>query len=174
MRGLLTSVAVPVPLYRSFDYRVHAEDAIRLRPGMRVRVTFGRRKLTGVVVRAPFEQADDGQDYRPIDAVLDETPLLDPDLLALCEWAAEYYRHPLGEVVAAALPGSLKHQGEAGFAVPQQWRLSTAGQAALEKIPERHRAQRAALEALRAGPRGGGEWSVEAGVRARLVEQGWV
>ncbi|WP_028007278.1 primosomal protein N' [Solimonas flava] len=170
----LTSVAVPVPLYRSFDYRAPAELAAQLRPGVRVRVPFGRRRVTGVVLRAPFEAGDDGQDYRPVETVLDDTPLLGADLLALCEWAADYYRHPIGEVVAAALPGSLKHEGRARLDSARQWQLSAAGREALERLPARHRAQRAALEALRAGPLGSGDWAVEAAVRARLLAQAWV
>ncbi|WP_028081237.1 primosomal protein N' [Solimonas soli] len=174
MRQLLTSVAVPVPLYRHFDYRVVAGQAAQLRPGLRVRVPFGRRQLTGVVVRAPFEAPDDGQDYRPLGAVLDEAPLLDPDLLGLCEWAAEYYRHPLGEVIAAALPGSLKHEGRAELHLPQQWQLTAAGREALAALPERHRAQRAALEALRSRALPSADWSAAAAMRARLGARGWV
>lgn len=172
MRELLISVALPVPLYRSFDYRVAEQDLARLRPGVRVRVPFGRRQLTGVIVRAPFERPDDGQDYRDLSAVLDDAPLLGAELLSLCEWAAEYYRHPLGEVVTAALPGSLKHEGRALYEPARQWQLTVAGREALERLPARNRAQRAALEALLPGP--STDWSAEAAMRARLLEQGWV
>src|SRR3546814_9834368 len=86
--------------------------------------------------------------------------LLGAELLALCEWATDYYRHPLGEVVAAALPGSLKHGAAAAFARPQRWQLTNAGRIALANLPTRNRVQRAALEALADGGRVAGEWNV--------------
>jgi hypothetical protein len=96
---LLTAVALPVPLYRSFDYRVDAAHAARLRRGARVRVPFGSRERVGIVVGAVREAAPDAGDYRALVEVLDDPPLLPAELLGLCEWAAGYYLHPLGETV---------------------------------------------------------------------------
>ncbi|HEY9546524.1 MAG TPA: hypothetical protein VIR56_10980, partial [Solimonas sp.] len=48
-----------MPLYRGFDYVLPAALAGKARPGVRVRVPFGRRKLVGVIVRAPFEGTDE-------------------------------------------------------------------------------------------------------------------
>lgn len=163
-----------MPLYRGFDYALPPEFAARARPGVRVRVPFGRRKLVGVIVRAPFERMDEAQDYRPVDGLLDDAPLLGAELLSLCEWAADYYRHPLGEVVAAALPGSLKHGAAAAFAKSQRWQLTDAGRTALTSLPARNRVQRAALEALHAGGRVAGEWNVAPAIRKRLLDEGWV
>ncbi len=39
---------------------------------------------------------------------LDPQPILDAATLALLGWAAEYYHHPVGEVLAAALPKALR------------------------------------------------------------------
>ncbi len=41
-------------------------------------------------------------------SILDEQPLLSEELLTLLRWAAQYYHHPIGEVMAAALPGALR------------------------------------------------------------------
>ena len=41
---------------------------------------------------------------RPIEAVLDEEPLLSEQLLTLAEWMAQYYLAPLGEVLRGMLP----------------------------------------------------------------------
>ncbi|NKF21104.1 primosomal protein N' [Solimonas marina] len=174
MPEFLVTVAVPVPLYRGFDYLLPAALTDGARPGVRVRVPFGRRHLCGVIVRAPFERSDPVQDYRPLDAIIDDEPLLGTELLTLCEWAAEYYRHPLGEVVAAALPGGLKHGDAAERRRREQWMLTAAGHDALAALPSRHRAQRSALEALAAGPRDSGEWNIPAAVRSRLLERGWI
>ncbi|MDB5986564.1 MAG: primosomal protein, partial [Nevskia sp.] len=101
---LLASVAVAVPLRRVFDYVVDPEQAAHLLPGMRVRVPFGRRDIVGIVISAPREQLAGDFHYRPLRAILDHEPLLGAPLLELCRWVADYYHHPLGEVLAAALP----------------------------------------------------------------------
>ncbi|MFT7286988.1 MAG: primosomal protein N' (replication factor Y) [Halieaceae bacterium] len=45
-------------------------------------------------------------------------------MLSLCRWAADYYSHPLGEVLMAALPRALRE----GRPPPRDaWRLSTRG-----------------------------------------------
>ena len=47
-------IAVPSPLYRSFDYLPPAgTDPDILQPGIRVRVPFGRRRLVGVLLSWP-------------------------------------------------------------------------------------------------------------------------
>lgn len=99
-------VAVPAPFFHTLDYLASSLD---IRPGCRVQVPLGRRQVIGVAVSSPASpDAPDGINCRPVTACLDETPLLPKAILDLCSWAAEYYRHPIGEVFAAALPGSLR------------------------------------------------------------------
>ena len=104
-------VAVPTPLYEVFDYRPpRGLTAEAILPGMRVSVPFGRRQAVGVVVGSGPAQIDPGR-IKPVHAVLDAAPVLDPALLGLLTWAADYYQHPLGEVLSTALP-TLLRQGE--------------------------------------------------------------
>ena len=50
-RKRIVKVAVPCPLYKTFDYRLPAAiDSQTIEPGMRVRVPFGRQKLIGIIV----------------------------------------------------------------------------------------------------------------------------
>ena len=58
-------------------------------------------------------------------AFIDAEPVLDATLLDLLCWSAEYYRHPLGEVIAAALPVALRSGNEA-VATAERWTLSAA------------------------------------------------
>lgn len=146
---LLIAVAVPAPLYTLFDYRAAPDMAAALQPGMRVRVPFGRRSLVGVVARAAREEAVDARRYKLIEQVLDEAPLFPADLYALCTWAADYYQHPLGEVLHAALPGPLR-QGEAARIVrATALRITAAGVEARTQLSARAAAQAALLDALR-------------------------
>ncbi len=171
---LLTSVSVPVPLHRSFDYRVPEALAPRLRRGSRVRVPFGRRELIGIVTQAPRDAAADGQEYRDIVAALDEQPLIPAELLSLCEWAAGYYLHPLGEVLSAAIPGRLRHGADALIERAEIYALTDAGRAALATLPARHRAQRSLLEALQAGACARATLDVAAAVLRRAQDSGWI
>ena len=151
MSADLVAVAVPAPLYRLFDYRVPADCSARLRPGMRVRVPFGSRRLIGVVAQAPrFEEAP-GRACKLLETVLDEAPIFPPDVWSLCLWAAEYYQYPLGEVLAAALPGPLRRGDSDEIRRDCALQLTDAGHSALETLPARASAQRALLQQLTIG-----------------------
>lgn len=152
MPAELATVAVPVPLYRGFDYRIPEHLRGRLAPGMRLRVPFGRRQLVGLVLEPPRETDAAAEHYRLVLEVLDEAPLVPRELLALARWAMEYYRHPPGEVIAALLPPSLRRGESAAYEGARALRLTEPGRAALAHLPARNRAQRALLERLAAGP----------------------
>ncbi len=94
-------VAVPVPLKQAFDYVMAASDPIPA-IGARVQVRFGSRRLVGICVA--IDPQDPHQAPKPIDAVLDQEPALTPELMVLGQWLADYYHHPLGEVLHSLLP----------------------------------------------------------------------
>lgn len=138
------SVAVPVPLPGALDYRWDSA-APPPAPGTRVRVPLGRRERIGVVTDGGGQAAVEDKALRPVVEVLDDEPLLDGELMAALIWAADYYHHPLGEVLIQALPGSLR-QGraavaDAGFA----WSLTPAGLAADRASLERKAPRQAEL-----------------------------
>ncbi|MGB1108879.1 MAG: primosomal protein N', partial [Gammaproteobacteria bacterium] len=109
-------VAVPTPLDRLFDYRLPAEQSASL--GARVRVPFGRRKLVGVVVEIGVEPDCDPAKIRDVDEVIDDQPMLDETELGFLNWVARYYHHPLGEVLATAMPNAVM-RGEPLAHTPQ-------------------------------------------------------
>ena len=124
--NLLLGIAVDVPLRRLFDYRPPAGiDASRLQHGVRLVVPFGRQRLTGVLVELRRSSTLPESKLRAAIAVIDEVPVLDPPLLELLRWAADYYRHPPGEVIAAALPAALR-TGGAAVETEERWTLSAA------------------------------------------------
>jgi primosomal protein N' (replication factor Y) len=173
---LLVAVAVPVPLRRTFDYSVPERWCGRLQPGMRVQVGFGRRQLIGVVAAAPRPAgADDRHDYRPVAAVLDETPLIPEALLELARWAADYYLHPIGEVFAACLPTALRQREQLGPDFAREClRLTASGTEAIATLPKRAHRQRELLEALRSGPQLRNAIEVSAAVLRSARESGWI
>lgn len=120
-------VAVPVPLRRTFDYRI-PEKTPWPPLGVRVQVPFGRRhRLVGVVVGRRDHSDVPAARLKSIVQVLDVEPLLSEDMLALLIRVSEYYHHPLGEVVAAALPVSLRQGRAAEAPVVMVWMPTAAG-----------------------------------------------
>jgi primosomal protein N' (replication factor Y) (superfamily II helicase) len=100
-------VALPVPLDRVFTYRAgDTEPAV----GARVLVPFRNEKLAGVVVRVHDEPPP--VEAKPMLAILDEEPVLSPDLMELGRWIAQYYLAPVGEVLRSMLPltGEVRRQ----------------------------------------------------------------
>lgn len=96
----LVEVAVPYPLRQSFTYLWQEQ----LPPGIRVLVLFRRKKIIGITVGNGVLQ--EGIAYLPILQVLEPFPVLTDPLLKLGFWMADYYFHPLGEVLSTMLPVS--------------------------------------------------------------------
>lgn len=137
-------VAVPTPLYRAFDYLAN----VSLLPGTRVRVPFGRREMIGVVLGEVAQSELPASRLRAITQPLDVNAILPPSMLGLLRWAADYYHHPLGEVIHTALPVRLR-QGRAPVASSVRvWTLTHAGRAVDPQTLKRAPAQRHVLEAL--------------------------
>jgi primosomal protein N' (replication factor Y) len=124
--GVILAVAIDAPLRRLFDYRSPPSvDPARLRPGQRVWVPFGRRKAVGVIVELRERSEVPDARLRSAIALIDEQPVIDAPLLALLRWAADYYRHAPGEVIAAALPVAIRNGADAA-ATTERWVLSAA------------------------------------------------
>jgi primosomal protein N' (replication factor Y) len=95
-------VSLPVPLDRSFTYSLPETLRHRVRPGCRLIVPFGVRKLTGVALRCHDETPE--VETRDAFRLIDSEPVLDEELLSLAQWISGYYCAPLGEVLRAMLP----------------------------------------------------------------------
>ena len=176
-------VAVSGPLRRSFEYLPPAggPDTDAFRPGMRVKVPFGRSVRLGVVLGASDDPVIDAGRLRRVAERLDDEPSIPPSLLRLLVWAADYYHHPIGEVVRTAFPAGLRRARSAA-PVPLAWRLT--GRAAASSALTRAPRQAAVVAALEEAARQGGE-SCLAETRLRaipkwrpavraLAKKGWI
>jgi len=124
-------MAVPSPLYRDFDYLPPpGVDVGNLAPGMRLKLPFGRREVVGVLMETSAVPQVAETKLKAARRLLDETPVIPADMLALARWAADYYRHPLGEVMQTLLPVLLRQGRPATVAGRSLWRLTAAGLAA--------------------------------------------
>jgi len=120
------AIAIDAPLKRLFDYLSPPQvEVSRLQPGVRLWVPFGRRRVVGVLVEVREHSELPASKLKAALAVIDEEPVVDPALLDLLRWSADYYRHPLGEVIAAALPAPLR-TGSGAHESEERWSLSAA------------------------------------------------
>lgn len=101
--ALYVELALPVPLDRLFTYKVTGQSPA---VGARVLVPFSGQKLVGVVVRAHDTAPAADVTLKSVEQVLDPHPLLEPELMRLAEWIAQYYVAPLGDVLRGMLPVS--------------------------------------------------------------------
>ncbi len=173
-------IAVDAPLRQLFDYRPPAETPIAtLRPGMRVWVPFGRRRVVGVLVEVREYSAYPEAKLRAAHAPIDAEPVIDGPLLDLLCWSANYYRHPPGEVIAAALPLALR-SGQPARAQIERWSLSEAAlEGRLDPPGKRANRQLAMIDFLRAGRAAGAAELAAFSPRWReqlreLEKRGWV
>jgi primosomal protein N' (replication factor Y) len=97
---LFCDVVLPVPLDRAFTYKLKEGDDPPI--GGRVVVPFRNEKMVGVITR--LHDDDPPVEARLIEAVLDQEPILNPELMELAAWIAQYYVAPLGEVLRSMLP----------------------------------------------------------------------
>ena len=68
---------------------------------------------------------------KPIIEAIDTTPLWDATTFGLLHWAADYYHHPLGDVLFSAMPKMLRN-GTAAVRDEIIWRLTDAGRTAID------------------------------------------
>ena len=98
-------VAVALPVFQTFTYQTpdHLTESVEV--GKRVWAPFGTRHVAGYVLgeSRPVDTAS----IKPISDVLDNVALFPADMVRLFRWTAEYYMHPIGEVIRTALPGGI-------------------------------------------------------------------
>lgn len=104
--GKHIEVAVALPVFQTFTYQTpdHLTESVAV--GKRVWVQFGARHVAGYVLGEAMPPPDDIQ-VKPISDVLDDVALFPADMVRLFRWTAEYYMHPIGEVIRTALPGGI-------------------------------------------------------------------
>jgi len=112
-------VAMAMPVPGTYSYGVPEALASAVTAGVRVLVSFGRRRATGYVL-GPASPPE-GKEIKPILDVMDDAPLFPAAMIPFFRWTADYYKHPLGAVIQTALPGGLT------VAESATWSLTAAG-----------------------------------------------
>src|SRR4030042_1838667 len=109
----IVEVAVGLPVFKTFHYRIPEKMRESLQIGMRVLVPIKGRKVTGFSIDL-LDQPPEGieEKLREVEDLLDEAPLIDPPMLHFYRWISNYYLYPLGEVIKTGLPPGLQLKSE--------------------------------------------------------------
>lgn len=104
----ILKIVLDTPLDFAFDYRWVGEQSSVPEVGQLALVPFGRRQVIGLIVGV-----NDNTDVAPdklkdVLAVRSQLAPLPLQWLALCDFAADYYQRPLGEVAIPGLPKNLR------------------------------------------------------------------
>ena len=117
---------LPLAIPGTYTYRV--PDGMRLSIGMRVLVTFGRKKIFTAIVMSLHDREPKGYDVKEILGPLDERPIVRHPQLDFWQWIADYYLCSMGEVYKAAVPSGLKVESETTISVNPDFEESEPGQ----------------------------------------------
>ena len=101
---MITHVALPIPVRKTFSYVVPDKWVPFIKPLLRVKVPFKNRDAIGFIVGIEEGYAEG---LKEIHELIDLFPLLSEKALQLAEWASRYYIAPKGLVLGYALPPGL-------------------------------------------------------------------
>ena len=114
---LFADVILPVPIHRSFTYRIPFELNNDIQVGCRVIVPFGKSKMQTAIVLNIHQNIPLTYQSKYIEAILDHTPIVTDKQLQFWHWISRYYMSPIGDVMNAALPSHLKLASETKFEI---------------------------------------------------------
>jgi primosomal protein N' (replication factor Y) len=173
------NVAIPVPLHRTFTYKLPDGYSRLARPGTRVVAPFRRQLKIGFITETNVTPPK-GAKIKELKDFPDEEPQVSEKLIRLIKWISDYYAAPIGEVFAAAIPNLLGNVNEIekkrrpanfsydieGFGKEADFKLNPAQQKVLSGIVEIIDQQKFAV-ALLHGVTGSGKTEVY----LRLIEK---
>jgi primosomal protein N' (replication factor Y) (superfamily II helicase) len=142
-------VSIPNTLQADFDYFPLKNQSIHV--GTRVLVPFRNSQRLGII-SAISEPSAPIDKIKTIDAIIDKTPIICPDILRLCQWVSHYYQAPLCEVIALALPKKLRKGEKAVLPTVDCFALNIDLTHGLSQLNKSARRQRALLEKLHEKP----------------------
>ena len=109
---LFAEVLLPLPLAGTFTYRVPYALNNLIRPGQRVTVQFGKRRVYAGLVTELHEKPPAKGIPKYILSILDEKPLVNTIQMRFWQWIAAYYMSTPGEVMHVALPSVFRLSSE--------------------------------------------------------------
>lgn len=110
-------VAVNSPFAQRMAFSYGIPDSLSLQVGQPVWVPFGAKLLQGIVLE--LTDYPGVEDTRDIAGIIDPSPLLSPDRIAVARWISSYYLSSLFESVALMLPPGFERRVITYISKPQ-------------------------------------------------------
>lgn len=112
LQTLFAHVLVPVPVPKTYTYRVPHDWNDWIHEGLRVAVQFGPKKIYAGIILSLSDSPPVGYQASYLLDVLDDAPIVNHRQLQFWQWVAKYYMCYMGEVMATALPAGYRLQSE--------------------------------------------------------------
>ena len=117
-------VVLPIPVNQVFTYGINEAEYSFLRPGMRVAVPFGKKKIYTSIVSSVHTNSPTIYEVKPIYQIIDEKPLINEIQLKFWEWISKYYMCSIGEVLRAAVPSILLLESETQISIREDLNIN--------------------------------------------------
>jgi len=104
--NIYAEIVLNLPLEKSFHYRIPPALLAKARPGMRVEVPFGPKRLSGFIIGLIADCAV--ANPRDILSLPDDEPVITTELMALARWISANYLCSIGEALGSIIPAALK------------------------------------------------------------------
>ncbi len=115
-------VILPLAVEGTFTYRVPTGMKNSAGPGIRVLVSFGKKRIYPAIVHSLQDTLPDQIRPKPLLEILDQQPLVTGEQLRFWEWMSSYYLCTLGEVMRAAIPSGLRPESESRIQISPEFR----------------------------------------------------
>ena len=122
MPDTFADIILPLAIKGRLTYRIPEHLADTAKPGVKVLVQLGSRKLYSGIIGRIHNIAPDLKSIRPIAEITGTVPVVNDKQLALWNWISDYYMCSEGEVMKAAVPSALFPEGETSTPVKEKFR----------------------------------------------------
>lgn len=118
-------VILPFPLNKAFTYRLNDSQIGAAGIGQRAIVQFGKSKIYSSIIVKIHKNEPEVYKAKEVIEILNEQAIVTQQQIDLWYWIAEYYCCTIGEVMAAALPSTLKLESESKISLSPYFDKST-------------------------------------------------
>lgn len=117
---MFAEVVFALPFRKSFTYEIPSELKKFVKEGVRVVAPFGKRTLTGFVIKVT-KTTNVKESIKPIREVLDDEPIFNKTTLKFYEWLSEYYLCSLGEALKLLVPHGTEVESKRKIAIDKNY-----------------------------------------------------
>ncbi len=117
---MYVELVFPLPFRNTFTYSVPGEFEPFAKPGSRAVAPFGKRTLTGVIVKVS-ETTSVKEKIKPVSDIVDEKPVFTKKSLNFYQWLSEYYLSSLGEALKLGIPSGVDVESKRKIIIDQSF-----------------------------------------------------